>query len=88
MARDFKSLGSKKHDLVHKTWIELKKERFVPVKVYQAFGKLMNLSEAAIERGIGKLFADDHLKPPQEKKKKSKKSGGGGSGRVDPKDFS
>ena len=90
MPKGFKTLGSKKHDHMHEHWIELKKERFVPVKVYQVLGKLLKISEAAIERGIGKLFADGHLKPPSDKPRKSKKHREGRSGgreRLDPADF-
>lgn len=64
---------SKHHHRAHTAFLDVHPD-FEPTKVYEAFCKLMKLTDEAVERGLGKLFREGKIKPKAPKVKKPKRS--------------
>lgn len=60
-----------KHKLAHSTFLNLHPE-FEPIEIYKACCKLLKLGDEAVERGLGKLFAEGKLKSKEKKPKRKK----------------
>ena len=71
-----------KHVAVHKAWLDLHPD-FEPTAVYKKLCQLLKLKEEAVERGLGKLFAEGKLKNKEKRPPKRHKPNRGGTRPVD-----